>query len=299
MNHGSQKVERHFMKNKILKEVFLGLMVALFLHVSAPALFADSAADQPKSVILDPSDSVSSDAENDPYADDEFDDEYGDEDLDYLEEEYDDESSTTITVADPLFYWNYTWFYLNDKFYIHLLKPVVRGYKWITPEFFRQGVKNFSYNLAYPIRFVGCLLQGKLKRAGQETARFIVNTIAGVGGLFDPAGTEPSLNPPAEDIRQVLGKWGLGNGFYIVWPLLGPSTFRDSFGIGGNILLHPWTWILSDQDFIVWFSVRSAEFINEWTFYLGEYTALKEAALDPYQALRDAYISNMRKRIDE
>jgi phospholipid-binding lipoprotein MlaA len=214
--------------------------------------------------------------------------EFQDEDLSFLKDE---KPSLAATVPDPLMTWNRAMFRFNDKLYFWVLKPVAQGYRAVFPEPVRIGVKNFFFNLTTPIRFAGCLLQGKLGPAGRELGRFFINSTVGVLGLGNPAKDYPRFNPPKEDLGQTLGTYGLGNGFYIVWPVLGPSTLRDSVGMVGDYFLDPVNYVTPWWDSAAIDGVNS---INATSFRIGDYEALKNAALDPYQALRDAYIQNRR-----
>jgi phospholipid-binding lipoprotein MlaA len=138
------------------------------------------------------------------------------------------------------------------------------------------------------------LLQVKLKSAGNETARFLLNTTLGLGGFLDPAKKELKIEKSEADFGQTLGVWGLGASFYIHWPVLGPSSLRDTFGFAGDLLLDPRTYLLSDPIFYV---VRPVELVNETSLTMGEYEGLKRASLDPYIAVRDAYSQYRQGRI--
>ncbi|RMG67106.1 MAG: VacJ family lipoprotein, partial [Nitrospirae bacterium] len=140
------------------------------------------------------------------------------------------EEAQELTIADPLEPWNRLMFRFNDRLYFWVLKPVAQGYSYILPQDVRVAIGNFFRNLLMPVRVVNCLLQGKLKGAGNELLRFAVNTTLGVYGFDDVAKREFNLNPYEEDLGQSLGHYGIGNGFYIVWPVLGPSTLRDTVG---------------------------------------------------------------------
>ena len=108
----------------------------------------------------------------------------------------------------------------------------------MVPEFARAGVKNFFHNLKAPIRILSNLLQGKGMAAGVEASRFVMNTAFGFGGLMNPAkNSKPIVETDDEDLGQTLGTWGMGEGFYIVWPILGPSTVRDTVGFVGDSFL--------------------------------------------------------------
>jgi phospholipid-binding lipoprotein MlaA len=202
-----------------------------------------------------------------------------------------------VQVADPLSSWNKGMFQINDKLYFWLLKPLARGYMAITPDRFRRGVKNFFYNLTMPVRLVNCLLQGKGNAAASEFSRFVVNTTAGGLGFGDPAAQNPDLIvSTGEDLGQTFGKYGIGNGFYIVWPILGPSTLRDSVGLVGDFFLNPLSYVEYSE---TWVAVKVFDLVNQTSFHIGEYEALKNSALDPYVALRNSYLQYREKKIKE
>ncbi len=200
------------------------------------------------------------------------------------------------TIPDPLESVNRAFFHFNDKLYFWFFKPVATGYKFIIPEDGRIGVRNFFSNLATPIRLANCLLQAKFKGAGNETIRFLLNSTLGLAGFLDPAKKELQIEKQDEDFGQTLGVWGLGPAFYVNWPILGPSSLRDSFGFAGDILLDPRTYVLSDPIFYVF---RPVELLNEISLRIGEYEDLKKAALDPYIALREAYHQYRQNKIKE
>ena len=220
-----------------------------------------------------------------------------DSDMEDLDDDFfDDEfEKDPDQIADPLSMWNRAMFHFNDKLYFWVLKPLARGYKAVTPDFFRTGVKNFFRNITTPIRLVNCALQGKGEASGIEIARFVVNTTVGVLGLGSPADNYPSLiRPDEEDLGQTLGKYGIGNGFYIVWPVIGPSTVRDTVGRVGDWFLNPINYIEPPEaSWAVW----GFDKVNQTSFRIGDYEALKKAAIDPYVALRDVYIQFRTKKI--
>ncbi len=200
------------------------------------------------------------------------------------------------TIPDPLESFNRAMFGFNDKLYFWALKPVAQGYKKVIPEAPRVGVKNFFYNLKFPIRFVSCLLQADLGGAATEVGRFAVNTLWGVGGFLDPASSKQLNIPKNEaDLGQTLGVYGLGQGFYIVLPVLGPYSARDSIGIAGDYFLYPVSYITPWYD---WLAVRAYEEVNDTSLRIGDYEFLKESAIDPYIALRDAYSQYRQKKVE-
>jgi phospholipid-binding lipoprotein MlaA len=218
---------------------------------------------------------------------------------DSIEDDFFDEEFEVyqVQVADPLSSWNKGMFHFNDKLYFWVLKPLARGYMAISPDYFRRGAKNFFYNLTMPVRLVNCLLQGKGNAAASEFSRFVVNTTAGCLGFGNPADQNPDIVvSTGEDLGQTFGKYGIGNGFYIVWPILGPSTLRDSVGLVGDFFLNPLSYVEYSE---TWVAVKSFDLVNQTSFHIGEYEALKNSALDPYVALRNSYLQYREKKIKE
>jgi phospholipid-binding lipoprotein MlaA len=200
------------------------------------------------------------------------------------------------TIADPLEPVNRAFFHFNDKLYFWVLKPVATGYKTVIPEDGRVGVRNFFSNFTTPVRLVNCLLQARFKGAGNETARFVINTTFGIAGVLDPAKKAFKIDKQEADFGQTLGIWGLGPAFYINWPILGPSTLRETVGYVGDTLLDVRTYLPSEF-LIVNVSAWAIDKVNETSLTLGEYESLKKAALDPYIALREAYYHYRQNKI--
>lgn len=214
------------------------------------------------------------------------------DDFDYEDDSFKEEK---ITIADPIEPFNRAMYHFNDKLYFWALKPVAQGYKAVVPEPARISVKNFFFNLGFPVRFLSCLLQADFSGAAGEFGRFGINTIWGAGGLLDPSsGQELDLRKQETDLGQTLGVYGVGHGFYIVWPVLGPSSPRDSLDIAGDYFLYPVSYI---YPWYAGISVRSYEIVNSTSLRIGDYESLKEAAIDPYVAVRDAYIQYRLKKV--
>jgi phospholipid-binding lipoprotein MlaA len=210
----------------------------------------------------------------------------------FFEEEFE---TSGVQVADPLYIWNKGMFHINDKLYFWLLKPLAKGYKAITPDFFRDGVRNFFHNLITPIRFANCILQGKGNAAASEFTKFAINTTIGVLGLGNPAGLYPELVlTDEEDLGQTFAKYGIGNGFFIVWPILGPSTLRDTIGSVGDSYLNPINYVDPWETAL---GIRGFNLVNRTSFHIGEYEALKEASVDPYVAMRNSYLQFRQEKI--
>lgn len=208
------------------------------------------------------------------------------------------EKQRTAQISDPLEPFNRIMFQFNDKLYFYCLKPVAKGYGAIFPEEFRIGIKNCFYNISYPVRFVNDIFQAKFKKAAQETGSFIINTSLGIFGFLKPAQDISVLNPlPAEeDTGQTLGCWGFGQGIYFVWPILGPSTLRSSVGMAGDYFLDPLTYL---EPWELRWGLKSEQKINYTSLRLGEYEDLKESALDPYTAAKNAYIQYREEQLDK
>jgi phospholipid-binding lipoprotein MlaA len=202
---------------------------------------------------------------------------------------------TKPEIADPLEPFNRAMYHFNDKLYFWVLKPVAQGYGKVVPEAARISVKNFFTNLAFPIRFVNCLLQANFEGAAAELGRFAVNTLWGVGGLLDPASSKDiHLSKQDADLGQTLGSYGVGQGIFITWPLFGPSSLRDTVGMVGDAFLTPSSY------FTPWYAgtgSRVYDKVNDTSLRIGDYESLVEAAIDPYVAIRDAYVQYRLKKV--
>lgn len=204
-----------------------------------------------------------------------------------------------ITVSDPVEGWNRFWFEFNDALYFGVLKPVAQGYKFIIPERPRGWITNFFDNLMYPIRLVGCLLQGKFDSAGMETSKFIINTTIGLGGLADLTEGRKTVRPiPTgdEDIGQAFGVWGMGPGPYLVWPVLGPSSSRDTVGYVGEYFISPISYV---KPWYLSLAIKSYERLHRLSSEIGRYESIVDSSVDPYAAVRDAYLKLRVKQISE
>jgi phospholipid-binding lipoprotein MlaA len=202
----------------------------------------------------------------------------------------------TVKISDPLRPWNNAMYHFNDKLYFWILKPVARGYSEVVPEDMRLAVSNFFSNLSMPIRFISSLLQLKIKNAGNELLRFVYNTTAGVGGLADAAKLDFGIKQHDEDLGQTLGSYGIGHGFYLVWPFLGPSSLRDTIGRVGDGFLDPVSYVTPWESAV---GIKVYDEVNETTFHIGDYEDLKKSAIDPYVSLRDAYVQYRKKKVEE
>jgi len=211
-----------------------------------------------------------------------------------LEAEF--EEAATEPVSDPLGGYNRAMTQVNDKIYFWALKPVSQGYRAVVPEEGRLAAGHFFRNLLMPVRFVNNLLQFKLKQAGTELTSFVINSTVGVLGFGDPAGDYFGLQSYPEDFGQTLGFYGVGSGFHIVLPLLGPSNLRDTIGLVPDYYLDPINHIDHSETAL---AVRAYKSVNHTSLHLGEYESLKKDSLDFYTFLRDGYEQRREQQIKE
>jgi phospholipid-binding lipoprotein MlaA len=215
-----------------------------------------------------------------------------------------DEFASGQKVNDPFIRFNRTIFAFNDTLNTYALRPIARGYAKIVPRPVRNGITNAFDNAQFPVRFVNCVLQGKLKRSAQETGKFVVNSVAGFGGLMRVSDHVTSLaNVPAEDFGLTLGVWGIPAGPYLVVPLLGPSGCRDLVGFAGDYVIYPLNWHavgIIHHAFIsntINGALSGTRTVNGLPKSVQDYDQMKAAAVDPYIAMRDAYTSYRAARI--
>ena len=200
-----------------------------------------------------------------------------------------------VQVSDPFEPVNRAIFSFNDGLYDYVFRPVSKGYTKVVPQPARHGIRNFFDNIRFPIRFVNSALQGKFKRAGLETGKFAVNTVAGIGGFIRISDDVPALAQiPREDTGQTFGVWRIGQGPYIVLPVFGPGTARDTVGFVGDYFLNPLNWNLRDN--LEWYTwevetgVTVVSVVNTIPDLLASYDAPRKDAVDPYIAVRSAYV---------
>lgn len=173
-------------------------------------------------------------------------------------------------------------------------KPVAKVYVAVAPRPVRAGVSNFIANITYPVTIGNDLLQGKLGQFTQDSARLLVNTTFGVGGLFDPA-TRMGLQANDEDFGQTLGKWGLPQGSYLMLPLMGPSTLRDSVGTAGDYFLDPTNRIGKDE--IRW-GLTGLSLVDTRAILLDADAALARYR-DPYAFVRNSYLQRREFQVTD
>ena len=218
---------------------------------------------------------------------------------DEWDEGYDDdfEREELETISDPLEPLNRVFFTFNDKVYEWVLSPLTDGYIWVVPRELRESFGNFFFNLAAPVRFVNSLFQGELKQSGLVLSRFLINSTLGVYGLVDIAYLEFDIKPENADFGQTLGRWGVGDGIYICWPVVGPSSIRDSIGLVVDAYTHPIPYFHESRVLDV--SYYTSNKLNTLSLNPDIYDDLKRFSLDPYVASRQAYYDYRKLLIEQ
>jgi phospholipid-binding lipoprotein MlaA len=211
------------------------------------------------------------------------------DEFDEFDNEFEDENKE---VFDPLEGYNRWMTSVNDKVYIYAFDPVSKGYAFVVPKPARVGISNVFDNLKFPIRFTNNLLQLKFDSSIKELGRFMINSTVGVLGLFDVAKAS-GIEAQEEDFGQTLGFYGVGIGFHVVLPFLGPSNLRDSLGFAVDSAIAPTTnaslkyQLPNNAEKALGLSTHY--YINKNSLHSGEYENLKKDALDVYTFFRDSY----------
>jgi phospholipid-binding lipoprotein MlaA len=216
---------------------------------------------------------------------------------------------------DPWESFNTKIFEFNRQLDRLVLKPVAKGYDFIMPDFVQVGISNMFSNIGFVPRFLNNVFQGKIKGAGIEAGRFLLNTTVGYAGFLDLA-TDIGLVTPPEDTGQTLGVYGVKPGPYLVLPFLPPFTVRDLVGYVGDIFLNPVNWFVAPiievngapsviahrnrtTTTFVQIGTRAGYIINERSRNLEKFEGVEEATLDLYTAVRNGYLQSRAKAIKE
>ena len=205
-------------------------------------------------------------------------------------------TSNEDTIYDPLEPINRAIFSFNNVADKIVLEPVAKGYKKL-PSPVQSGIGNFINNLKLPLVAVNQLLQGQGKNAIESSGRFIVNSTAGVLGIFDVA-EKVGLEQKQEDFGQTLATWGVGDGFYIVLPIFGPSNVRDTAGMVLTYATDPINaYAISEgEEWIL--PIRTAtNAVDQRSKIIDEVNALRDNSLDYYAAVRSSYYQNRKAAI--
>jgi len=197
-------------------------------------------------------------------------------------------------VEDPWETFNTKMFAFNLNVDHYVFKPLATGYDWILPDAVEEGISNVFHNVGFVGRVVNNLLQGKGKGAGIELARFVINSTMGVAGLVDVAHDAGLDALDDEDTGQTLAVHGVKSGPYLVLPLLPPTTVRDGVGSIGDMVMDPLSYVLP---FSAKIAAKGTEKVNDRSLNLERYKGAKEATLDLYAAVRNAYLQKRAQAI--
>ena len=282
-------------KNILAFLTFIIILSISILSVKGPVAYAQENTSESSSLFLIKESSTDDEAG----FDDEFEDEF---------------AASEQEVFDPLSGYNRVMTGFNDRFYFFVLDPVARGYRWVLPGTARRGVKNFFHNLLFPLRFVNNALQLKATNAGEEFLRFSINSTIGILGLWDPAKEWFGLEAHEEDFGQTLGYYGVGGGFHVVLPFLGPSNLRDMFSLYPDLQMDPVNYVENrpynfpkqegeylgvSRQTLQAIDLTLLKTVNTESLRIGQYENLKKDAIELYPFLRDVYEQNRAKLIRE
>lgn len=193
---------------------------------------------------------------------------------------------------DPLEKVNRAVFSFNETADRFVLRPVAKAYEWTLPQFVRTGVGNFFNNLLTPATVANDLLQLKPMQAGIDLGRFLLNSTFGIGGLVDVATLE-GIAPNDEDFGQTLGHWGVGPGWYLMLPFLGPSSNRDLVGAAADYFSNPLTHL--DHDETAW-TLGALDVVDTRASLLS-YDSVLEQQLDRYVFVRTVYLQSRLNKV--
>lgn len=184
-------------------------------------------------------------------------------------------------------------FSFNDGLDKAIIKPVAQGYDYVLPQPVQTGVGNFFGNIADVFIAVNNLLQGKPADAASDAGRFLLNTTVGILGVFDVA-TPAGLEKHDEDFGQTFGRWGVGEGAYVVWPFIGSRTVRDTAGYVVDVAVDP----VRNVDHVpTRNSLAVLRLVDTRASLLPAEKVIDDAALDKYTYMRDAYLQRRKSLV--
>lgn len=196
---------------------------------------------------------------------------------------------------DPIEGFNRAMFAFNEGLDTAIIKPVATGYEAVLPSPVRTGVTNFFGNIDDLFIGVNNLLQGKVPEAFSDLGRVVINTTIGLLGVLDVA-SEAGLEKHDEDFGQTFGRWGVGNGAYVVVPFFGPRTVRDTVGLVLDVAADP---VANHEPTRVRNAALVLRLVNDRANLLPADKVVEEAALDKYSYMRDAYLQRRRNQIHD
>ncbi len=210
-----------------------------------------------------------------------------------------DELADFRQTNDPLEPTNRVFYAINNGLDTAVLKPAAQAYQFVLPEAVRTGIHNMLGNLGTPVQLSNDMLEGKPRRAGDTTMRFLINTTVGVLGFFDVAKAWGYPDHDA-DFGMTMANWGVGEGPFLFLPVLGPTDPRDFAGFGVDIAANPFTWVGQGA------AVKGLDY-GRWALgaldtrsRLGsDIDNIKKTALDPYATFRSLYRQHRRAQIEK
>ena len=200
-------------------------------------------------------------------------------------------------IYDPWEAFNEKMFNFNVKLDRYVLKPAARVWRAVIPEPFQVMISNGFDNIRFAPRFINNVLQGKFGGAAREMSRFLINSTAGIGGLFDPAKDYWGIRPSNEDFGQTLGVWGWGPGPYLVLPVLAPTTVRDGIGMGVDLLMDPFGYYVGF--FPARFAMKLGDTVNDRALNYDLFQGVEETTIDLYSSVRHFYLKRREQLIKE
>ena len=194
-------------------------------------------------------------------------------------------------------------FKFNQGFDKVILEPIAKGYNKL-PTPIKNGTSNFTSNIATLLSIPNSLLQGNLKQVGHSTGSFLINSTVGILGILNPA-EKMGLKPHKEDVGQTLGAYGVGPGCYLVLPILGPSTARDSFGLIADTFIDPFAHVTIRENELFgisgnsldYFSVKGTTAIDFRADNDKNYESLEKNSLDFYSSIKSVYLQDRENKI--
>lgn len=202
-------------------------------------------------------------------------------------------------ISDPFESSNRAIFKFNEVVDDNVIHPIIRGYRTIFPREIRNGLGNFLRNLKSPVVFANEVLQGDLEGAQMVALRTTINTFAGFGGIFDFAAAE-GLPHEGEDFGQTLATWGLDHGPYLVVPLLGPSTARDSVGYIVDGYADPLRWYLFNIEKTgIYYTRTGLDYLDLRNNLMDVLEDLRNSSIDYYASTRSIYYQRREAQVND
>lgn len=198
---------------------------------------------------------------------------------------------------DPWEGFNRKMFAFNNTMDRAVMVPAAKAYRKVTVKKQRKGLRNLLANARTPIILVNDLLQGEFKRAGETASRFVINSTVGFGGMGDPAG-RMGIPKHGEDFGQTLAVWGIDSGPYLYLPILGPSTLRDGFGYGVDVVTDPIFWVRTDAAKMTLYARFGATALSTREPLIEPLAEIEANSLDYYASIRSFYLQSRKREIE-